>query len=100
MGGTLFDAASPAAMRRAGFDAHVTRLRWDLDRERGARPPTWDLSDRLRADGYDGMIYPLRLRPDLRNVVLFRWNRGNAPRLTCDGPPTPWVPSLLPDPRA
>lgn len=39
----------------------------------GRVPPTWTLADRLRAEGHAGFLYPPRLRPDLRNAVLFSW---------------------------
>ena len=87
-GGRLFDIDA----EDAGPPRDVAMHRWDKDRVAGRRPPTWDLSDRLRARGYHGLIYPSRLRPDRRNIVLFRWSDPGTPRLFRLGPARPWVP--------
>lgn len=94
-GARLFDAGSAAALADLGFVADAAVHRWDIDRERGVRPVTWALSDAVRARGYDGMIYPARLRPELANLVLFRWNAGSV-RLVRAAPPRPWHPPCDP----
>lgn len=39
---------------------------------RGIGPsPTWKVYDRLRADGWQAMLYSLRSRPDLTHIVIF-----------------------------
>ena len=73
-----------------GFAPDADRHRWDLDRAAGRRPVTWDLSDAARATGASGMIYRPRLRPDLANLVLFRWNRPAAPQLRIVRPGRIW----------
>ena len=73
-----------------GFPPTVPSHRWDLDRKDGRRPPTWDLADAVRASGHDGFLYRSRLRPDLKNLALFRWNSPAAPTLAVNTPTRPW----------
>ncbi len=43
---------------------------WQDLRESGPSP-TWVISDRLRAEGWQAMLYYSRSRPDLTHLVLF-----------------------------
>ena len=89
-GGAILDLDTPDLP--AGIDGETARHRWDIDRKAGRFPPTWTMSDRIRAAGWDGFLYPSRLRPDLRNVCLFHWNEAGGPILTPRGQPEPWHP--------
>ena len=43
-----------------------------------ARPPTWNLADRLIALGAEGALVPSFQRPGGINLVLWRWRRFRA----------------------
>jgi RES domain-containing protein len=43
---------------------------WQDLRESGPSP-TWVISDRLRAEGWQAMLYSSRSRPDLTHLILF-----------------------------
>ena len=89
-GGAILDLDEPGLPQ--GIDGETARHRWDLDRAEGRFPPTWTMADRIRAAGWDGFLYPSRLRPDLRNLCLFRWTEPGGPVLIQTGPPQPWRP--------
>ena len=55
----------------------------------GGRPPSWLAADRLRAEGYLGLIDPSRRRPGLWHIALFRWNEPGAPTIRRTGRPEP-----------
>lgn len=89
-GGRLVDLTAPDATTQLGIDVTVANRRWQDDRAAGRAPATWVLSDALRRNGADGMIYASRKRPDLSHLVLFRWNMPGAPQLVLSGPPRPF----------
>ena len=89
-GGAILDLDAPDLPE--GIDGETARHRWDLDRDEGRFPPTWVMSDRIRATGWDGFLYPSRLRPDLRNLCLFRWNEAGGPMVRVTVPPGRWTP--------
>ena len=43
---------------------------WQDLRESGPSP-TWAISDQLRAEGWQAMLYSSRSRPDLTHIVIF-----------------------------
>jgi len=45
---------------------------WQDDVADGRSAPTWEISDRARANGAEGMLYASRSRPELTHLVLFR----------------------------
>ena len=72
------------------FDIDTTHraAEWGAYRSRGERSPTWDISDRIREIGLDGMLYASRTDHAISHLTLFRWNTGpDAPRVTRAGPP-------------
>ena len=72
-------------LSRSGAGTPVASV-WQDRRRDGERPATWDISDRARADGAQGMLYPSRTRPDLLHLMLF-----TADVLRTDGPPQLWL---------
>lgn len=56
----------------------------------GHPSPTWDVSDKARASGVDGLLTPSRSRPDLTHLTLFRWNESEAAQLSITGNPEPF----------
>jgi RES domain-containing protein len=75
----LTDSAARAALR---VDAAVLTTLWKqiafIDR---ARPPSWDLADRLIRLGLAGARVP-SVRSAGANLVLWRWNDGTGARVT------------------
>lgn len=67
----LRDAAGCAAL---GIDAAAARADWQAALAGGEKPPSWQVSDRARALGADGLIDASRRAPGLWHLVLFRWD--------------------------
>jgi hypothetical protein len=59
---------------------------WQDLRESGPSP-TWVISDRLRAEGWQAMLYSSRSRPDLTHIVAFDLL---SPALTAAGAALPF----------
>ena len=69
-----------------GIDASEMHCRWQEHVRDGKPSPTWQISDAIRAAGFDGLLAPSRSAPDLTHLTLFRWNEPNAHSVTL-GPP-------------
>ncbi len=59
-------------------------------RDQGLPSPTWEISDRVRALGLDGMLYSSRSDPGKTHLTLFRWNEPNAAHIALAGDPLPF----------
>ena len=87
-GATVVDLRDRAATDALGIDTTHRTLEWQSLRARGLPSPTWDLADRIRALGLDGMLYASRSQPNLTHLTLFRWNAPEtAATVARDGPP-------------
>lgn len=64
-----------------GINPADSDVPWQPQLAAGIRPATWNVSDRARTIGADGLIYTARTKPDRWHVVLFRWNAPGAPTL-------------------
>ncbi|MEL6837936.1 MAG: RES family NAD+ phosphorylase [Pseudomonadota bacterium] len=64
----------------AAFEIDTTHraMEWQSVRAQGLHSPTWDLADRVRALGLDGMLYASRTDPQKTHLTLFRWNEDNT----------------------
>lgn len=85
----IVDAATPAGRAAAGIDLDELAAPWALDRAEGRTPRSWSLAARLIAAGACGMLVPSfarGARPDMRNVVLWRWGPGLPCRVTVHDP--------------
>lgn len=67
----------------------LARQPWRKTLSEGKQPVSWQASDRLRHEGYFGLIDPSRQRPGLWHVTLFRWNEPGAPHIARIGEPEP-----------
>ena len=56
-----------------GIDPALAAIPWLPERAAGLPASTWDVSDRARASGADGMIYTARTEPSRWHLALFRW---------------------------
>lgn len=63
---------------------------WATLQKAGRTVPTWQISDRLRLAGVDGILTPSRSRPDLTHLTLFRWNMPGHAQVAQTGAPLPF----------
>ena len=88
-GARIVDLRDPAATKALGIDTTHRQAHWQKIRESGQRSPTWDISDRVRELGLDGMLYESRSKPELAHLTLFRWNAHGGPTVERVGDPLP-----------
>ena len=89
-GATVVDLRDRAATDALGIDTTHRAVEWQSLRARGLPSPTWDIADRVRALGLDGMLYASRSQPDLTHLTLFRWNEpGTHATVTRTDSPLP-----------
>lgn len=86
----IVDLRDTAACDTLGIDTSNRSTEWQSLRAKGLRSPTWDISDRVRALGLDGMLYASRTRPDLTHLTLFKWNALGGPKVTQTDAPIPF----------
>lgn len=58
---------------------------WQSQIASGQRPSTWNVSDRVRQAGADGLVYTARSVPSRWHLVLFRWNGHGGPTVSISG---------------
>lgn len=80
----LRDADATTAL---GIDRTHRQADWQKIRELGLPSPTWEISDRVRELGLDGMLYESRSKPSLTHLTIFRWNQPNGPTVERAGNP-------------
>ncbi len=88
-GGEVVDLRDLDACAALGIDRTHRQANWQTIRAKGLPSPTWDISDRVRELGLDGMIYESRSQPDLAHLTLFRWNDAGGPKVRRAGDPSP-----------
>jgi RES domain-containing protein len=78
----IADLTDPLNTERAGIGPDVLLCDWQtifaIDRD---RPPSWDLAERLIADGAQGVLVPSVQRHGGTNLVLWRWNEDGGARV-------------------
>ncbi len=83
----IVDLRDIEATEALGIDRTHRQANWQEIRKQGLPSPTWEISDRVRTLGLDGMLYESRSKPSLTHLILFRWNQTNAPNLERAGDP-------------
>ena len=81
-GANMLDFRRPDVEKSLGLTGGETSVTWQDQRAVGLPATSWLASDAARDAGADGMIYPSRKEPSRWHIVLFRWNRKNAPELS------------------
>ena len=82
----VVDLRDRVATDALGIDTTHRACEWQKLRMQGLPSPTWDIADRVRALGLDGMLYASRSDPALTHLPLFRWNEpGSTARVTRGG---------------
>ena len=72
-GTRVIDLRRPDHCTAFGIDPGLAAVPWLPERAEGLPASTWEVSDRARASGADGMIYTARSEPSRRHLVLFHW---------------------------
>ena len=87
-GAQVVDLRDRAATAALGIDTTHRAIEWQALRAQGLPSPTWDIADRVRALGLDGMLYASRTDPAKTHLTLFRWNEeGTTTRVSQAGEP-------------
>ncbi len=74
----VVDLRDDAATAALGIDTRHRAIEWQSLRANGLHSPTWDLADRVRALGLDGMLYASRTDPQKTHLTLFQWNEAGT----------------------
>jgi RES domain-containing protein len=72
----LVDLRSDEARSAAGVDFGAMACAWAFDLAERRRPASWSVAERLIAKGASGILTPSfarTARPDMANLVLWRW---------------------------
>ncbi|MPT47444.1 MAG: RES domain-containing protein [Sphingobium sp.] len=75
----VVDIRDAAACDMLGISSADSDVPWQPQLLTGQRPSTWNISDKARAVGADGLIYTARTAPYRWHLVLFRWNQDGDP---------------------
>ena len=87
-GAEVVDLRDDKATAALGIDTTHRATEWQNLRAMGLPSPTWDIADRVRDLGLDGMLYASRSDPRKTHLTLFRWNEdGSGARVSAAGPP-------------
>lgn len=83
----IVDLRDDKATDALGIDTTHRAIEWQSLRAKGLHSPTWDLADRIRDLGLDGMLYASRSDPQKTHLTLFRWNEPQtSAQVQCAGP--------------
>jgi RES domain-containing protein len=72
-GAKVLDLRRPDHCTAFGINPTLAAIPWLPQRAKGLIASTWEVSDRARASGADGMIYTARSEPTRWHLVLFHW---------------------------
>jgi RES domain-containing protein len=75
----VVDIRNPDICRYLGIVPSDSDVPWQPQLAAGQRPSTWNVSDRARQAGADGLVYTARTAPTRWHLVLFRWNHLGGP---------------------
>lgn len=82
----LIDLRDPSACAAIGIDPIDGQADWIAALSKGEEPPSWRVSDRVRAMGAMGLIDRSRHAPSTWHLVLFRWNEPGGALVRVEGP--------------
>ncbi len=86
----VVDLRDKAATTALGIDVTHRAAEWQKIRARGLPSPTWEIADRVRKLGLDGMLYASRSDPSKTHLTLFSWNEpGTNSTVERAGAPLP-----------
>lgn len=73
-GTRVLDLRNPDHCAEWDIDPRLAAIPWLPQRAKGLPASTWDVSDRARASGAEGMIYTARSAPSRWHLTLFHWS--------------------------
>lgn len=79
VGDKIFDLRDMEACLAANIELSEALSPWQQLVAQEKQPTSWDVRDRIIDLGGKGLIDPSRKKPGLWHLVLFEWNRENAP---------------------
>lgn len=85
-GAKLFDMTIPSALVPGGDLDPLHDIAWRAQINAGQAPASHEVAGRLRAGGWDGVVYPSAMSRGGRCVALWRWNETDGPRLNVVDP--------------
>jgi RES domain-containing protein len=80
-GAKLADLTDDQTMAGLGLSPDIHRIEWRADLDAGRTPVTHMLTNRLKKDGFNGVIYPSFMSPGGRCIALWRWSGEDGPVL-------------------
>ncbi|MDX8347222.1 RES family NAD+ phosphorylase [Cognatiyoonia sp. IB215446] len=95
----VVDLRDDVATAALGIDTTHRAIEWQNLRAKGVPSPTWDLADRVRDLGLDGMLYASRTDPTKTHLTLFRWNEAGTDAVVAQAGAYIAVSNLSPDAR-
>ena len=75
----IIDLRTDAERAAEDIDLAALSCAWAYDRANGRTPASWDIAARLIAKGAAGILVPSfanGARPDMSNLVLWRWGES------------------------
>ena len=91
-GAQVVDQRSLSVCRDIGIDREMSKRPWRQALQEGREPDSWQVSDRVRELGADGLIDVSRHIPNGWHLVLFRWNENDGPQVRVTGGPVTFHP--------
>jgi RES domain-containing protein len=85
----IVDLATEAARASAKVQLSELQCPWADDMAAGREPASWKLATRLIGEGASGILVPSfarGARPDMQNVVLWKWGSEPPHRITVHDP--------------
>jgi len=82
----LADLTKPDVLAELNVSNTVHTTEWRDDLDAGRVPATHRVANRIRRKRFDGLIYPSFMSPGGTCVALWRWNDGDAPKLSVVDP--------------
>ena len=79
--GDLADCTSPALQKRLGLHDDMFTAAWRAQTLTGKIPRSWTAADRLRDEGFHGMLYASRINKGVC-LALWRWNEAGGCQVT------------------
>jgi RES domain-containing protein len=79
--GNFADCTTPTGRASFALDDDIFTAAWRSQTLMGMIPASWSASDRLREDGFDGLLYPSRINGGTC-LALWRWNEPDGCAVT------------------
>jgi RES domain-containing protein len=74
----IADLTDAEVLSHHGFTAEILASGWFQDKAEGRKPASWQVYEKLHRE-WSGILVPSfarMARPDMKNIVLWRWDNG------------------------